>query len=55
MQKDHQHELLEAVCERFRNGEGVPSRFFAMNNVYLFIGDYNIKADVKQQGQYPSK
>ena len=40
LQKDHQRELLEAVCERFRNGEGVPSRFFAMNNVYLFIGDY---------------
>ena len=35
LQKDHQRELLEAVCERFRNGEGVPSRFFAMNNVYL--------------------
>ena len=33
LQKDHQRELLEAVCERFRNGEGVPSRFFAMNNV----------------------
>ena len=31
---------MEAVCERFRNGEGVPSRFFTMNNVYLFIGDY---------------
>ena len=40
LQKDHQRELLEAVCERLRNGEGVPSRFFAMNNVYLFIGDY---------------
>ena len=40
LQKDGQRELLEAVCERFRNGEGVPSRFFAMDNVYLFIGDY---------------
>ena len=40
LQKDGQQELLEAVCERFRNGEGVPSRFFAMDNVYLFIGDY---------------
>ena len=44
LQKDHQRELLEAVCERFRNGEGVPSRFFAMNNVYLFIGDYKGKS-----------
>ena len=40
LQKDHQRELLEAVCERFRNGEGVACQFFAMNNVYLFIGDY---------------
>ena len=40
LQKDQQRELLEAVCERFRNGEGVPCRFFAMNNVYLFVGDY---------------
>ena len=29
-----------AVCERFRAGEGVSSRFFSMNNTYLFIGEY---------------
>jgi len=40
LQEDVQRELLEAVCERFRNGEGVPCRFFAMDNLYLFIGDY---------------
>ena len=40
LQKDGQWELLKAVCERFRNGEGVPSRFFAMDNVYLFVGDH---------------
>lgn len=40
LRKDGQRELVEAVCERFRNGEGVPSRFFAMDNVYLFIGDH---------------
>ena len=40
LQKDQQRELLEAVRARFRNGEGVPCRFFAMNNVYLFVGDY---------------
>lgn len=40
LQKDSQRELLEAVCERLRNGEGVPCRFFAMRNQYLFIGDY---------------
>ncbi len=38
--KDNQRELLAAVCERFRAGEGVACRFFRMNNTYLFIGDY---------------
>ena len=40
LQKDDQRELLEAVCERLNNGEGVPGRFFSMRNQYLFIGDY---------------
>ena len=40
LQKDDQRELLEVVCQRLRDGEGVPSRFFAMCNAYLFIGDY---------------
>ena len=39
-EKDSQQELLRAVCERFRNGEGVACRFFSMDNTYLFIGDY---------------
>ena len=38
--RDGQQELLEAVCERFRAGEGVACRFFTMDNTYLFIGDY---------------
>ena len=38
--KDDQRELLAAICERFRSGEGVPGRFFKMNNTYLFIGEY---------------
>jgi len=37
---DGQQELLEAVSERFRAGEGVACRFFRMNNTYLFIGDH---------------
>ena len=37
---DGQQELLEAVCKRFRAGEGVACRFFRMNNTYLFIGDH---------------
>ena len=39
-EKDGQQELLEAVCQRFRAGEGVAGRFFPMNKTYLFIGDY---------------
>ena len=38
--KDDQRELLAAVCNRFRAGEGVACRFFRMNNTYLFIGGY---------------
>ena len=38
--KDDQRSLIEAVCARFRAGEGVPCRFFRMRNNYLFIGDY---------------
>ena len=37
---DDQRELIEAVCARFRAGEGVACRFFNMRNTYLFIGDY---------------
>ena len=37
--KDDQRELLAAVCNRFRAGEGVACRFFRMDNTYLFIGD----------------
>ena len=40
LQKDDQRKLFEAVCERLSNGEGVPCRFFAMHNEFLFIGDY---------------
>ena len=39
-EKDGQQELLEAVCERFRAGEGVACRFFSMNNTHLFIGNH---------------
>ena len=38
--KDNQPELLDAICARFRAGEGVACRFFTMNNTYLFIGDH---------------
>ena len=39
-EKDTQRELLAAVRDRFRAGEGVACRFFRTNNTYLFIGEY---------------
>ena len=39
-EKDSQRELLAAICDRFRAGEGVACRFFSMNNTYLFIGNH---------------
>ena len=39
-EKDNQRDLLDAVCSRFRAGEGVACRFFQRENTYLFIGDY---------------
>ena len=39
-ERDGQQELLVAVCERLRAGEGVSCRFFSMNSAYLFIGEY---------------
>ena len=38
--KDAQRDLVEAVCQRFRDGEGVECQFYAMTNSYLFIGDH---------------
>ncbi len=38
--KDNQHDLLAAICERFRAGEGVACQFFSMANTYLFIGEH---------------
>ena len=40
IEKDNQRELLDAICARFRAGEGVACRFFSMSNTYLFIGDH---------------
>ena len=40
LQKDHQRELLEAVCERVCDGEAFDGYFFRRPTAYLFIGDY---------------
>lgn len=39
-EKDNQRELLDAICARFRAGEGIACRFFRMANTYLFVGDH---------------
>ena len=39
-EKDGQQELLSAVVERFKAGEGVACRFFHTQNTYLFVGDH---------------
>ena len=38
-ERDGQQGLFEAVCQRFRAGEGVACRFFGMDTHYLCIGD----------------
>lgn len=40
IKKDGQQELLDVVCARIANGEGVEGRFFSKKPTYLFIGDY---------------
>ena len=37
--KDGQRELLEHVCARLGNGDGVAGRFFGTRNTYCFIGE----------------
>ena len=39
-EKDGQQELLVAICERLRAGEGVTCRFFERKFTYLFIGEH---------------
>lgn len=39
-EKDNQRELLDAICARFRTGEGIACHFFRMANTYLFVGNH---------------
>ena len=56
-EKDGQQELLTAVVERFKGGEGVACRFFHMNNTYLFVGDYKywLMVDYNEVDAYGAK
>ena len=38
--RDDCADLLALIVERWKAGEGVEGRFFRMENIYLFIGDY---------------
>jgi len=40
LQKDGQRELMQAVCQRMRDGEAFNGYFFSRPTIYLFIGDY---------------
>ena len=40
LQKDGQGELMAAVRDRMKAGEGLVGRFFHTTPTYLFIGDY---------------
>ena len=39
-EKDNQHNLINAFCDRIRRGEGVECRFFHQKRPYLFLGGY---------------
>ena len=49
--KDGQRALFEAVCARFRAGEGVEGRFFDRPKTYLFVGDHNRRDQPRQPRQ----
>ncbi len=40
LQKDGERELMQAVCQRMRDGEAFNGYFFSRPTIYLFIGDY---------------
>ena len=40
LQKDGERELMQAVCQRVRDGEAFRGYFFKRQMDYVFIGDY---------------
>ena len=40
LEKDSQEELFAAMIPRFKDGEGVPGRFFNSRPTYLYLGRY---------------
>lgn len=40
LQKDGERELMQAVCQRMRDGEAFNGYFFRRPTIYLFISDY---------------
>ena len=39
-EKDGQQELLDAIAQRLRGGEGITCRFYNRKSAYLFIGEH---------------
>ena len=40
LQKDGERKLMQAVCQRIRDGEAFNGYFFCRPTIYLFIADY---------------
>ena len=40
LKKDSRQELFAAMLPRFKDGEGVPGRFFNSRPTYLFLGEF---------------
>ena len=38
--RDNQRPLMDVICKRLTNGEGVDGRFYGRSSTYLFIGEY---------------
>ena len=59
-ENNDQRELFDAICGRFRAGEGMACRLFRMNNTHLFVGeykywlmtDYNVIEPYNDEGDY---
>lgn len=40
VRRDDQRPLMEAICKRLTDGEGVDGRFYGRSSTYLFIGEH---------------
>ena len=59
LKKDNQRELFAAMLPRFKDGEGLPGRFFNSRPTYLFLGEFKYwfdppleDLDTVREGEY---